>query len=258
MKDGIKPWFEWIGHRKKNWVRSDKYIKTINNRNWIDEKDFENILKANMHCLMNAMIPTMMKDSAKFDDEIVINKDPVSKPNTLNRLIMSIPGVKIVFLVRNIKDIIISSALMHHTYKTNGGIGIDPFTEGDLIRTQEFIDGEADSILAEDSALKHAERMIGIQKAAEGFYNEGFDIYLLDYNWLYNDPLTEMWYLVNNYLGLSATKDDVRKVIEDTGGFSKKKHIRVIGNMKLDGSPGSLVRCLGDDINSKIDKMLEE
>ncbi len=258
LKEGIRPWYTWIAHRKMNWIQSEDIIKTVGNRNWISEEDLENKFDKDMEEMMARIVPYFMLKAAKDTDELIINKDTVRHPGTLIRLVNSLPEAKVIFLKRDIKETLMSSVLTHLQYKTNGGIGIDPFTEADLIQTQKFIEGKVEAPLTKESMVKHITRMLKVIAEAEEIALENPNFMILNYESLRKETMLSLSKILNIFFKFPVKQSDIDKAIMSTGGYQHKKHARKVGNITLDGSPGNLTKLLGEDINKEIDKILKE
>ena len=81
---------------------------------------------------------------------------------------------------------------------------------------------------------------------------------ILNYENLYKEPMLSLTEVFEVFFKIYVKQSDIDKVIISTGGYQHKKHVKKIGNITLDGSPGNLAKLLGEDINKEIDKTLKE
>jgi hypothetical protein len=245
IKEGIYPWFNWISHRKNNWLNMNDYIYTVDNKkNFVNRIFIDKSLTEFVNFIVGKSAKYLMEKTAEgYNIDFIINKDPVSRPNTLNRLFSFIEEDegKVVFIKRDIKDTMISSALTHWKYKKDGGIGIDPLTEEDVIQTDFFLNGRNKHILTEKTIINMSENLSRIYEEAkiiQSLFPKHFKIFF--YDDVYKNP-EETLKKMCSFIGYDPNDEEIFEAVEKAGGFSFEKNQEgaiINDKIKMDGSSG--------------------
>lgn len=239
LKKGISPWHKWIAHRKRNWLCTDSKIETINKRNWLSWHKFH--LERYATHVTGLIVRDLMLNAARNSEaKIVINKDPVSYPGNLRRLMRGLPEAKVIYMDRDIKDTITSSIFTHWKYVKNGGIGIEPFTETDFILTEEFLNKKVSNPVSRDSLEKITRNLMLVRYDDADWYaeNEPNRFMIVKYEDLYeSESPVPKFKEVLDFLGLEISMDRVTEAVKKSSKFNKEGAI-INKEIKMDGTSG--------------------
>ncbi len=265
LLEGIRPWYEYIARRKKNWIGLDNYITTINCQNFLPYQILSKTLEEDLDTIVYyAVLYFFSKAKAKFPDtQLIGDKTPVSRPYEIKKIHRVFPTSKKIFLYRNVKDFIVS--LMFHYWRSNfhnrpdkeiSFLNID-----DFLQVERFLKAsqkEEVSFIRESTAIKLAKIWKEVVKEAFALKNNFPDVFLvLSYEDLVIEPYQSAQ-KVFEFLGIDIPKNSLHEIIEKNSiSFIKKTENNYLKEHIRSGEIGNWKKYLNKNISNVIDRLLK-
>jgi len=262
--NGLRPWYNFIAHRKRNWVGLDDFIQTINHYNFLSSEVLSENFKKDIEILTRLVICYFMEKAVKDRPQIKLigDKTPVIQLNRLRMMNTIFPEAKIIFMRRNVKDFIVS--LLFHYWRSvrNNRPDYDkfPLKIDDFLQLERYINSpKKDSVefVSEQTVIQLVKQWVLINKEAEQISRDKSKVLIIiSYEQLWQYPV-EIMREILSFLDLYVSDERLIEIVQctsinaikhDQNGWLKT-HIR-------SGKPGDWTNFLSDKVSEVIDKYL--
>lgn len=261
MSRALRPWYEYISHRKHNWLDMDDHIETVNRYNYIRVETLGRRFESVVRECTRTMTLELMREAAGSEDRIVRmgDKTPVMFPDELRRIRETFPGSRIVCLKRNVKDYIVSHVFHYWRSVRNRRPDSDfrHLTVDDFLQTEGYVRGDTEELVRDETAQRLASLWKSVYDEAEALAAADPELVrVVSYEELKEDP-DGTFSEVLDFLGIDKDETSIGEIVESTsissvkrsGSRVEKEHIR-------NGRPGDWKNHLGTGVNEKIEMVV--
>lgn len=265
LLEGIRPWYEYIACRKKNWIGLDNYIITINRQNFLPSQILSKTIQEDLDTIVYyTVLYFFSKAKAKLPDiQLIGDKTPVSSQYEIKKIHKIFPKSKKIFLYRNVKDFIVS--LIFHYWRSN--FHNRPDKEISFLKIDDFLQVESFlkaphkkeiSFVRESTAIKLAKIWKELVKEAFALKNNFPDVFLvLSYEDLVIEPYQSAQ-KVFEFLGIDIPKNSLHEIIEKNSiSFIRKTQNNYLNEHIRSGEIGNWKNYLNKDISDIIDQLIK-
>lgn len=258
LKRGIAPWFDYISHRKANWLQTDDIIETVNKYNYIRSERLEEAFEARAGDMTRAVVTGLMESAARSPGaRLVGDKTPVMAPEDLLALRRVFPDAPVICMKRGVKDYVVSHLFHYHRSMRDRRPDSDfmHLEVDDFLRVERFNDGLEEELVSLETAKKLARCWASVYKAAEKLAEKTPDTFrVVSYEGLLEDPVGELT-AITALLGLEepsgrleeAVRATDRRAVKTAGTAVMKEHVR-------SGEPGDWKNYLSEKASRAIDE----
>jgi len=256
IKNGLYNWHNFIAHRKNNWLNLDKHITTINKTNILPTKVLERSLQKETDTIIRQYIIHLFNKTKQQNTVLIGDKSPLLYSNEFSRIIRIFPEAKIIFLIRNLEDFIIS--ILFHFWRSNKDNKSDKsiclFKSEDFITINKFLTSNDTKTkkIARNSTIK---RLANIWKNTNSFVYEksksNKQILIIYYNQLKCQPYKYLEYILN-FLNIKVDKNYIHSIIEKNSINNIMKSDNTILKEHINQYKIKLNHYIDDDIDKLI------
>jgi len=262
LVNGLRPWYNFIAHRKKNWVGLDEFIQTINRYNFLPSKILNESFNRDLKVIIRLVICYFMEKAVRNDPQIKLigDKTPVIQPNRLRLMNTIFPEARIIFMRRNVKDFIVS--LLFHYWRSirNNRPDCDKFflKIDDFLRVEHYINSPKKNsmeFVSEDTAIQLAKQWVLINREAEQIKREKSKVLtIVSYEQLWQSPVETMKEILS-FLDLDVSDERLIEIVQSTS-ISTIKHGQdeCLKTHVRSGKPGNWTIFLSNKVSKAIDK----
>lgn len=262
LTEGLRPWYEFISHRKKNWLGLDGHFESINRQNFLSDQTFAEAFDRDVGQVARMTILNFMLGAVQGDPKVKIigDKTPVMVPEELRRMVTLFPDAKVVFMQRNVKDFIVS--LLFHYWRATRDRRPDSLmsfmTIDDFLSVEKFAnsdEGEKPPFVRMPTVLRLAKLWKSTNKEASVIAELMPETMMVaSYEEMMRDP-SQMMDRVFDFLGLAPRESIRREAIEQNSKEAVKRgtdnalkaHVR-------SGEEGNWVNYLSPEASKSIDE----
>jgi len=256
IKNGIYNWHNFIAHRKNNWLNLDKHITTINKTNILPNKVLERSLQKETDTIIRKYIIHLFNKAKQQNTILIGDKSPLLYTNEFSRIIRIFPEAKIIFLIRDLENFIIS--ILFHFWRSNKDNRSDKsiclFTSDDFIIINNFLtSGNNMKKIARTSTIK---RLANIWKNTNSFvYKKSKthkQILIVYYNKLKLQPYRHLKNILD-FLNINIEKDSINNIIEKNSIDNIMKSNNTVLQEHINKYKVKLNYYIDDNINKLIE-----
>ena len=265
LAEGLRPWYEFISLRKRNWLRLDAHLESINRQNFLPTQVFADAFDRDLRQVARMTIFNFMLGAVQGDPKVKMigDKTPVMAPEELRKMVNVFPDAKIVFMRRNVKDFIVS--LLFHYWRATRDRRPDCLmsfmTIDDFLCVEKFAnsdEGDKPPFARVPTALRLTKLWKSTNEEASVIAKEMPEIMLIvSYEEMMRDP-SQMMDRVFDFLCLAPRESIRREAIERNSKEAIKRgtnnalkaHVR-------SGEGGDWANYLSPEVSKAIDDVLQ-
>ncbi|MBW1963310.1 MAG: sulfotransferase [Deltaproteobacteria bacterium] len=264
LAKGLRPWYEFISLRKKNWLGLDAHLESINRQNFLPAQAFAEAFDRDLGQVARMTILNFMLGAVQGDPKVKMigDKTPVMAPEELRKMANLFPDAKVVFMQRNVKDFIVS--LLFHYWRATRDRRPDSLmsfmTIDDFLSVEKFVnsdEGEKPPFVGAPTALRLAKLWKSTNEEASVIAEVMPEtMMVVSYEEMMRDP-SQMMDRVFDFLCLAPQESIRREAIERNSkeavksgtNNALKAHVR-------SGEEGDWVHYLSPEVSMAIDDVL--
>ena len=158
IKTGINTWHNFIAHRKDNWLDLDRHITTINKTNYVPQGILDHSLTRQTDTILRNYVIDLFNRQRNNNIKAIGDKTPLLYIREFKRILRIFPEAKIVFLIRNLEDFIVSMIFhfwrSHNQHRADRNICL--FETEDLIAVNNYITNKNEAPIRDKTLKKLA------------------------------------------------------------------------------------------------------